>query len=88
MRSTKEESRKLEDCACRRRGDFLTKFAQMLEFDAFCKTIPFRDNAIAGFNVKILAIYTFCILSSRHTLNTLHVCHVHRGTFLWNCLLY
>ena len=35
MRSTKEESRKLEDCACRWRGDFLTKFAQMLEFDVF-----------------------------------------------------
>ena len=50
----------------------------MLEFDAFCKTlIPFRDNAIAGFNVKILAIYTFCTLSSRDALNTLHVCHVH-----------
>ena len=50
----------------------------MLEFDALGKTlIPFRDNAIAGFNVKILAIYTFCTLSSRHTLNTLHVCHVH-----------
>ena len=78
MRSTKEESRKLEDCACRWRGDFLKRFAQMLEFDALGKTlIPFRDNAIAGFNVKILAIYTFCTLSSRHTLNTLHVCHVH-----------
>ena len=34
MRSTKEESRKLEDYACRWRGDFLTKFAPMLEFDA------------------------------------------------------
>ena len=79
MRSTKEESRKLEDCACRWRGDFLTKFAQILEFDAFCKTlIPFRDNAIVGFNVKILVIYTaFPTLSSRHTLNTLNVCHVH-----------
>ena len=78
MRSTKEESRKLEDCACRWLGDFLTKFAQMLEFDAFCKTlIPFRDNAIAGFNVKILVIYIFPTLSSRHTLNTLNVCHVH-----------
>ena len=78
MRSTKEESRKLEDCACRWRGDFLTKFAQILEFDAFFKTlIPFRDNAIAGFNVKILVIYTFPTLSSRHTLNILNVCHVH-----------
>ena len=25
MRSTKEESRKLEDCACRWRGDFFNK---------------------------------------------------------------
>ena len=58
---------------------FLTQFAQILEFDAFCKTlIPFRDNAIAGFNVKILVIYTFPTLQgSRHTLNTLNVCHVH-----------
>ena len=59
MRSTKEETRKLEDCVCRWRGDFLTKFAQMLEFDAFTerKLSHLTFYCVCEHNT---AIFSFC----------------------------
>ena len=59
MRSTKEETRKLEDCVCRWRGDFLTKFAQMLEFDAFPERKLSHLTFYCGCEHNT-AIFSFC----------------------------
>ena len=66
MRSTKEETRKLEDCACRWRGDFLTKFAQMLEFDAFTERELSHLTFYCGCEHNT-AIFSFCFFFSRQS---------------------